>query len=115
MDPVENSRAVAEELVSFGKQQGLDLVPFCTEDFFQKERRWIYFWRQDELPYSGRADEPIGTLHYNMQGAIAALPESMKESASAFYGMWGESGTFQNIEQAFELLKAWLLDLKETD
>jgi hypothetical protein len=104
MDPTENSRAVAEELVFIGQQQELDLAPFCTDGFFQKNRRWIFFWRKDELPSSGRADEAMGTLHYNMQGVIAALP-----------GMWSEAGTFENIEQALELLKAWLFDRNEPD
>lgn len=115
MDPAENSRAVAQELISLAQQQAVDLTPFCTDDFFQKDQRSIWFWRKDEVPGSGRADEPDGTLHYSMQGAIAVLPEAMKESASAFRGGWSESGTFENIEQAFELLKAWLLDRKEID
>lgn len=110
-----DTNAVAEELISIGEQQGLDLAPFCAEGFFQKDRRWIFFWRKDELPRSGRADEALGTLHYNLQGSIAALPGSMTDSASAFTGMWSESGTFENIEQAIELLGAWLLEGKEID
>lgn len=115
MDPDENSRAVAAELIALGRPLGLNLAPFCTEGCFQKDRRWIFFWRKDELPSSGRPDEAIGTLHYNMQGVIAALPNSMKESESAFEGMWTEAGTFENVEHALELLKAWLLDKNEID
>jgi hypothetical protein len=29
--------------------------------------------------------------------------------------MWSEAGTFENLEQAFELVKAWLVDWKEVD
>ena len=57
----------------------------------------------------------LGTLHYNMQGAISVLPRSLKGSAGAFRGAWSEAGTFENMEQAFELVKAWLLDWKEVD
>jgi hypothetical protein len=115
MDPVENSRAVAQELVSLAQQQGIDLEPVRKDFAFQKDRRFIDFWRKDELPCSGPAHEKEGTLHYNMQGAIAVLPSKLKESASIFKGRWHETGTFENVEQAFELLKAWLLDQKEVD
>ena len=50
-----------------------------------------------------------------MQGAISVLPSSLKGSAGAFRGAWSEAGTFEDMEQAFELVKAWLLDWKEVD
>ena len=115
MDPVENSRAVARELVSFANEQGVDLESLRNGDIFRKDRRFVWFWRKDELPSSGPANEPIGTLHYNMQGAIDLLPTVLKDSASAFRGAWTEAGTFESIEQAFALLKAWLIDQKEVD
>jgi len=115
MDPVENSRAVAQELISFAKQQGVDLEPLRNGDIFRTDRRFVWFWRKDQLPSSGPANEEIGTLHYNMQGKIELLPNVLKESASAFRGMWTEAGTFESLEQAFELLKAWLIDRKEVD
>jgi hypothetical protein len=115
MDPVDNMRATAQELVSFAQQQGIDLEPFSIEGNFEKDQRSVFFWRKDELPYSGPAGEKEGTLHYNMQGAISVLPSTLKGSASAFQGVWSEAGTFENIEEAFELLKAWLLDRKEVD
>src|SRR3954453_9648150 len=107
MDPVDNMRVTAEELISFARKQGVDLGPFCTDGHFQKDRRWILSWRKDELPSSGPADEEAGTLHYNMQGAISVLPRNLKGSASAFQGAWSEAGTFEDIEQAFEFLRAW--------
>lgn len=115
MDPIDNSRAVAQELASLAQEQGVDLEPIRKDDMFIGNRRWIWFWRKDELPYSGPANEPLGTLHYNMQGAISELPSKLKDSASAFRGAWTEAGTFENLEQAFALLKAWLLDQKEVD
>jgi hypothetical protein len=115
MDPIENSRAVAREIISYAREQGLDLEAVRNDFAFQKDQRWIELWRKDELPCSGPAGEPLGTLHYNMQGAIAVLPNCLKDSASAFRGAWTEAGTFENLEQAFALVKAWLLDRKEVD
>jgi hypothetical protein len=115
MDPLENSRAVAQELISLAQEQGVDLEPFRKDSAFEMGQRHIFFWRKDELPCSGPANEPLGTLHYNMQGAIAVLPNCLKDSASAFQGAWSEAGTFENMEQAFALVKAWLLDQREVD
>lgn len=115
MDPIDNSRAVAHELISLALEQGVDLEPLRQDDVFIKDRRWVWFWRKDVLPGTGPADEPMGTLHYNMQGAISVLPSRLKESASAFRGAWSEAGTFEDMGQAFELVKAWLLDGKEVD
>jgi hypothetical protein len=115
MDPIDNSRAVAHELVSLAFEQGVDLEPLRQDDVFIKDRRWVWLWRKDSLPGTGPADEPLGTLHYNMQGAISVLPSRLKGSAGAFRGAWSEAGTFENMGQAFELVKAWLLDWKEVD
>jgi hypothetical protein len=115
MDPVDNFRAAAQELISFARQRGIDLEPLRKDYAFEKEERYIDFWRKDELPSSGPANEELGTLHYNMQGAIAVLPNRLKESAHLFHGIWSEAGTFENMEQALELAKAWLLDGKEID
>jgi hypothetical protein len=115
MDPVENPRAVARELVSIAQRQGIDLEPFRSDYGFQNDRRSVWFWRKDESPWSGPANEAIGTLQYNMQGAVDVLPNVLKDSASAFRGAWTEAGTFEDIQQAFELLRAWLIDGKEVD
>lgn len=116
MDSLENSRAVAQELVSIAQKQGVDLEPFRHDDMFLKGgQRWIWFWRKDSMPGTGPAHEPLGTLHYNMQGTISVIPSRLKESAGAFRGAWTEAGTFEDLEQAFALLKAWLLDWKEVD
>lgn len=115
MDPVENERATAQELVSFARQQGFDLEPLLNVSMFEKDKRWIFLWRKDELPYSGPAGEAEGTLHYNIQGAIDVLPSRLKDSVGAFRGAWTEAGTFENIEQAFRFFKAWLLERKQVD
>jgi hypothetical protein len=115
MDPVENSLAVVRDLVSFGQQVGVDVEPLRDHHAFQKDLRAVSFWRKDETPGSGPANQSIGTLNYAIQGPIALLPNVLKDSASAFHGSWHETGTFENIEQAFALLKAWLIDKKEVD
>jgi hypothetical protein len=115
MDALPNSRAVARQLVHLAQEQGVDLEPLLNDDMFIKDRRWIWFWRKDSLPGTGPANQPLGTLNYNMQGAISVLPRCLERSASAFQGAWSEAGTFENLEQAFELLKAWLVDRKEVD
>ena len=115
MDPLENSRAVAQEHVALAQEQGVDLEPLRNDDLFLSDRRWIWFWRKDSLPGTGPAQEPLGTLHYNMQGAISVLPDYLKGSEGLFRGAWSEAGTFDSLEQAFELLKAWLIDRKEVD
>jgi hypothetical protein len=84
-------------------------------DMFRTDHRFVWIWRKDESPSSGPANEPVGTLHYNMQGAIDVLPNVLKDSASAFRGSWFETGSFENIEQAVTLVQAWLIDRKEVD
>jgi hypothetical protein len=116
MDLIKSHRATAKELVTLARQRGIDLEPVLDDIIFQGNRRWVLFWRkQDGPPPGGPADEAEATLHYNMQGAISVLPSNLKASAGAFQGVWCETGTFENLEQAFEFLKAWLIDRKEVD
>jgi hypothetical protein len=115
MDPLDTFRATAQEVVDFAQRRGIDLEPFRKDFTFQKDRRWIDVWRKNQLPGTGPADEPLGTLHYNMQGRVSMLPSGLKGSASAFKGAWSESGAVENLEDAFALVKAWLLDWKEVD
>ena len=76
MNPADNERATAKELVSFAEHDGFDLESLRNDSAFQKDGRWIVFWRKDEFPYSGPVNEAEGTLHYSMQGSIATLPEN---------------------------------------
>ncbi len=83
---------------------------------FMGGQRWIFLWRKREaLPCGGLADEQVGTLHYNMQGAISVLPSSLKGAGGTFQGAWSGAGTFESMDQAFDLVKAWLLDSREVD
>jgi hypothetical protein len=116
MDPVENVRATAQVRIALGRQEGLDLEPLRDDFSFKTNKRWVYFWRKrDDLPCTCRPEEKEGTLHYNMEGSISVLPDYLKASAELFRGGWSEAGIFDNLEQAFELLKAWLIDRKKVD
>ena len=110
MEPSGNERTVAEELISFANRQGVNLEPLRVDGSFQKDGRSIWLWRKDELPCSGPANQREGTLNYNMQGTIAVLPDKLKASASAFRGAWSEAGSVENVDEAFKLMKAWLID-----
>ena len=103
MNDLESQLATAQELVAFAKQRGVDLSSTCHELAFLNEGRFISLWRKE------------GRVHYNMQGPIDDLPERYKASASAFRGMWHEAGSLPDLQEAFEFLKAWLLDKKEVD
>lgn len=103
MDHIDNERATARELISFARQQGVDLEPLLNETALQSGQRWIFLWRKGDH------------ISYSMQGAVSVLPERLKESASAFRGVWNEVGHFADIEQAFALVKAWLIDGREID
>jgi hypothetical protein len=103
MNDLESQEATAQELVAFAKQRGVDLSSACHDFAFFNGERFILLWRKE------------GKVHYNMQGSIGELPKSYKASASAFRGMWHEAGTLLDLEQAFELLKAWLVEMKGVD
>jgi hypothetical protein len=103
MNDLESQEATAQELVALAKQRGFDLSSTCHDWAFIDQGRFISLWRKE------------GRVHYNLQGRIDALPATFKASASAFRGMWHEAGTLGDLEQAFELLKAWLIDTREVD
>ncbi len=100
MNDLESQEATAHEMVTFAKQRGVDLSSTCHDFAFFNDERFILLWRK------------AGEVHYNMQGAIKALPARYQGSASAFRGMWHEAGTLADLAQAFELLQAWLIDMK---
>ncbi len=103
MNHLESQVPTTQELVAFGRQRGVDLSPACHDWAFLNEGRFISLWWSE------------GKVHYNMQGPINSLPEKYKASASAFRGMWHEAGTLGDLEQAFEPLRAWLIDRKGVD
>jgi hypothetical protein len=103
MNDLDSQEATVQELVAFAKQRGVDLSSISHDWAFLGNGRFISLWRKE------------GKIHYNMQGPVRRLPERYKASASAFHGMWTEAGTVTDLEEAFEFLKAWLIDRKEVD
>lgn len=103
MSDFESLDTTSKALIDFAKQRGVDLSPNCQNAAFFGEGRYMMLWRKD------------GKVHYNMQGLVRTLPERYKASASAFHGMWTEAGTLRDINEAFEFLKAWLIEKKEVD
>ena len=83
------------------------------ESSFQNDQRWIIFWRKiDGLACSGRADEVEETLHCNMQGDIGGGSKQPADANGDRSQVLAEAGVLENLEQAFELLKTWLVDGK---
>jgi hypothetical protein len=116
MDQIENERATAWEIVTEARKRGFELESLIVDSVFLNQQRWIFFWRyRDELPCSGQSGEEEGTLHYNMQGRISGLPNRLRGAEISFHGAWSEAGTLETIEQASDLVKAWLIDGKEVD
>lgn len=103
MTELESQHATAQELVAFAKQRGIDLSSICHDFAFFNEGRFLLLWQKE------------GKIHYSLQGKIDVLPDRLKASADVFRSMWVERGAFENIEQAFAFLKAWLLDRNEVD
>lgn len=103
MNDLESQEATAQELAAFATQRGLNLSSIRHDFAFYNEGRFIMLWRKESR------------ILYNLQGRINVLPESFKASACVFRGLWGETGSVADLEQALELLKAWLMDGKEVD
>lgn len=103
MNDLESQLATARELIDLAERRGIDLRPACHDWAFLNDGRFILVWRKGDR------------VHYNMQGSIRTLPERYKASAGAFRGMWTEAGTLPNLDDAFEFLKAWLIDKKEVE
>jgi hypothetical protein len=102
MSEYDTAPLVAKELVALGQQRGLDLAPLLIEAilFFTPDR-FIFFWRVNEK------------VRYSCQGRRVLPSEGGRESEPAVGGIHSEAGVLDDLEQAFELLKAWLIDGKE--
>ena len=104
MDFLESRQEAAERLQRYAAAQGTDLGPFRDEQgVFSHRERWIDFW------LDGSA------VGYHLRGRIGKLPSEFAASRSSFRGIWDEAGSIQDISQALELLRSWLIDAKEVD
>jgi hypothetical protein len=94
---------IAEELLILARERAVDLAPHCRNHTFGSDERYLVYWRQGNV------------LYYRLQGAILKLPTEYRDSPTAFQGMWTEAGTVESVEEAYDLLKAWILDGTEVD
>ena len=98
MDQLDPTQVAARELVAFAERRGIDLSPLWRDWVFRSEDRLIYFWREE------------GNYRYTLEGGGRQEPPA---NSSAPYR--GESGVIGGIDNALQLLSAWLLDWKEVD
>jgi hypothetical protein len=103
MSDFESMQATSRELYSLASRHGIDLGRMYDSGTFLRDARVAWFWRKN------------GAVHYSLQGKIEVLPGRYRASLGVFRGMWDEAGTLADLEQALELLKAWLIDRKEVD
>ena len=104
MDFLQSRREAAERLQRYAGAQGADLGQFRDEhDVFFHRQRWIDFWLED------------GAVGYHLRGEIGKLPRQFATSQSSFRGVWDEAGSVNDLHQALELLRSWLIDAKEVD
>jgi hypothetical protein len=97
-------KATSKQILAVALAHGEDVSPLCDEyGVFESGQRWIEFWVKDE------------SLRYHLSGRISTPPAQIAESFPSFQGIWDEAGTIPDLEQAFQLLRAWLLEGKEVD
>jgi hypothetical protein len=104
MDFLESRREAAERLQRYAAAQGTDIGRYRDEhDVFSNRQRWIDFWLED------------ATVGYHLRGEIGKLPSQFATSQSSFRGVWDEAGSINDLPQALELLRSWLIEAKEVD
>jgi hypothetical protein len=105
MDTLDSFQIMAARIVEQALKHGVDISQLlhASSGMFQKENRWMIFWIKDDC------------LRYRLTGRISTPPAQIAETRPSFQGIWDEAGTIPNLEQAFELLRAWLLEGKEVD
>jgi hypothetical protein len=104
MDFLESRREAAERLLSYAASHGNDIARFRDEyDVFSNRQRWIDFWLEGD------------TVGYHLRGEVGKLPTPFATSQSSFRGIWDEAGSINDISQALELLRSWLVEGKEID
>jgi hypothetical protein len=105
MDTLDSFQITAARIVEHALKQGADSSQLlhAGSGAFQKENRWIEFWVKDD------------SLCYHLSGEISTPPALIAESRPSFQGIWDETGSLPDLEQAFQLLQAWLVEWKEVD
>jgi len=97
-------KETSKQIISIALEKGVNVSHLRNKyGVFELGKRWIEFWVKDD------------SLCYHLSGEISTSPAQIAESRPSFQGIWDETGTIPNLEQAFELLRAWLLEGKEID
>ena len=95
MDELEPCQVASRELVDFADCRGIDLRSLWETWVFTRESRMIYFWHEK------------GEFHFTLQGEVG-----QPTGTTAYDSYWGESGVIGGMDDALQLLLAWLQDRK---
>jgi len=96
---LEEIESVATEIVDLAHLRGINLS--THGGVVLSDERLIFLWHKDSA------------VHYNLQGRVALLPDQFRDSACEFHGFYNEAGTILNLEQAVDLVIAWIVDRRE--
>jgi len=104
MDFGTSLRATSKQIAAIASASGEDMTAFCNEyGVFEKGNRWIEFWVEE------------GSLRYHLSGEISTPPMQIAQSRPSFHGIWDETGSLADLDQASQVLRAWLVECKEVD
>src|SRR5688500_2211695 len=100
MKTLDSIQIMAARIVELALKQRADISQLlhAGSGAFQHENRWMMFWVKDD------------SLWYRLSGKISSPPAEIAESHPTFNGIWDESGLLPDLEQAFQLLRAWLIE-----
>jgi hypothetical protein len=95
MEQLHPTQVAARELLIAAERRGIDLRPLWEDWIFCAEDRMISLWHE-EWKY-----------HYALDGETG-----QPTGNSSFDAFWSESGVIGGIDEALQLLLAWLVDRK---
>ncbi|MFQ3652405.1 MAG: hypothetical protein SNJ75_18985, partial [Gemmataceae bacterium] len=92
METLSSFKIIANQLLDRASKFGVDIGQFLHADSgaFKNESRWMLFWMNDD------------SLCYRLSGSISIPPKPLAASRPSFQGIWDETGTIDDIEQAFQ-------------
>ena len=90
--------------MALASKHGEEISQFCNEyGVFQHGDRWVEFWMNED------------SVQYHLSGKTSTAPAQIAETRPDFRGIWDETGSLPDLEQAILLLRAWLIDRQEID
>jgi hypothetical protein len=103
MDELEGFRTLIPELTAIACRRGIDVATVSRKNGLWRNGRILTFWPE------------AGVIRYCLQGGIKELPNAFAGSAGAFHGGYTEAGDCANLEDAMDLLVAWLFEERDVD